>query len=183
MKKFLLVVLIFSSIVVFGQQVPDSPATEADVMQFFEASNSRKTMDTTMQVMAKQMPAMLEPMMQKELPDATPEQRQIMQDFMNKTIKESVATMPLDEMLKSMIPVYQKHFSHADIQQIVAFYASPVGEKLLQELPAIQSEGMQNMMPIIQKWSEQQNVRNRKRIEEFVDRMKASAAAPTKHHE
>jgi hypothetical protein len=34
----------------------------------------------------------------------------------------------------------------------VAFYSSTTGQKVLDELPAIMAEGMQNMMPVMNKY-------------------------------
>ena len=41
-----------------------------------------------------------------------------------------------------MIPIYQSHFSELDLNEIVAFYSSPVGQKVLREMPAISAEAM-----------------------------------------
>jgi hypothetical protein len=35
---------------------------------------------------------------------------------------------------------------------MLAFYSSPTGQKVLRELPAIMSESMQNIMPIMSKY-------------------------------
>ena len=50
--------------------------------------------------------------------------------------------MPIDEMVDAMVPIYQRHLSHEDIEAILAFYSSPVGQKLLREQPAVMQEGM-----------------------------------------
>jgi len=60
-------------------------------------------------------------------------------------------SFPWDEMLQSMIPIYQKHFTKGDIDAIVAFYSAPTGQKLLKEMPQMLSESMQSMMPLLQK--------------------------------
>jgi hypothetical protein len=42
-----------------------------------------------------------------------------------------------------MVPIYQKHLSQSDLDAIIAFYSSPVGQKLLKEQRAMMAEGMQ----------------------------------------
>ena len=42
-----------------------------------------------------------------------------------------------------MVPIYQRHFSAADIQGLLKFYRSPLGKKVITEMPATMSEGMQ----------------------------------------
>ena len=54
-----------------------------------------------------------------------------------------VKDMPLDDMLNDMIPIYQKHLTKEDLDGILAFYASPIGQKLQREQPAMTQESMQ----------------------------------------
>jgi hypothetical protein len=51
--------------------------------------------------------------------------------------------MPVDEMVDAMVPIYQKHLTKEDINGILAFYASPIGQKLQREQPAMMQEGME----------------------------------------
>ena len=50
-----------------------------------------------------------------------------------------------------MIPVYQRHLSKSDLDSVIAFYSSPVGQKLLREQPQMIQESMQAMAPIQQR--------------------------------
>jgi hypothetical protein len=63
---------------------------------------------------------------------------------------DMVKNFPWDDMMKAAVPVYQKHFTKGDIDALVAFYASPTGQKMLREMPALLAESMEAMMPIIQ---------------------------------
>jgi hypothetical protein len=47
------------------------------------------------------------------------------------------------ELTERMVPIYQRHFSAADIQGLLKFYRSPLGKKVITEMPATMSEGMQ----------------------------------------
>ncbi len=42
-----------------------------------------------------------------------------------------------------MIPIYQRHLTKTDLDAVISFYASPVGQKLLKEQPAMMAESMQ----------------------------------------
>ncbi|MDB5814004.1 MAG: hypothetical protein JWM03_673 [Rhodocyclales bacterium] len=44
-------------------------------------------------------------------------------------------------LMDRMIALYDKHFSHREIQQILAFYTTPVGKRLTVEAPRIIREG------------------------------------------
>jgi hypothetical protein len=63
---------------------------------------------------------------------------------------EFIKNFPLDDMLNDMIPVYQHHFSKSEIDALIAFYSSPVGQKFLHEMPAVTAEAMQLIYPRIE---------------------------------
>ena len=65
--------------------------------------------------------------------------------------EEMWKSFPVDQMLEDAVPVYQKHLTKTDVDAMISFYSSPTGQKLLREMPAIMSEGMQAMYPDIQK--------------------------------
>src|SRR5579863_8438472 len=60
--------------------------------------------------------------------------------------------MPSDQIVDAMTPTYQKHFTKGDIDAMNAFYSSPVGQKVLAELPSVLQEGNQAAMPILSKY-------------------------------
>src|SRR5689334_9117323 len=68
---------------------------------------------------------------------------------MKKAMDDLVKQMPIDDIVQAMIPAYQKHFTKTEIEAMNNFYSSPVGQKVLQELPAVIQEGNQAAMPII----------------------------------
>ncbi len=73
---------------------------------------------------------------------------------------------PVAQMLDDMIPVYQKHLTKADVGAMSIFYASPTGQKLLREMPAIMTESMQAMMPHLQESMDQMMERVERKTEE-----------------
>ncbi|UGB39071.1 DUF2059 domain-containing protein [Frateuria soli] len=46
------------------------------------------------------------------------------------------------ELTGRMVPIYQRHFSAADIQGLLKFYRSPLGRKVITEMPETMAEGM-----------------------------------------
>jgi hypothetical protein len=60
--------------------------------------------------------------------------------------------MPFDEITQAMIPTYQQHFTKGDIEAMNAFYSSPVGQKVLQQLPVVMQEGSKAAMPIVSRY-------------------------------
>jgi len=47
------------------------------------------------------------------------------------------------ELTDKMVPVYQRHFTADDIEGLLKFYRSPLGKKVVAEMPATMAEGMQ----------------------------------------
>jgi hypothetical protein len=142
-------VLICSSLVVtsFAQTAADAPASKEDVQKYLNAVHSHEMMKQMVEAMAKPMHQMAHEQCAKDkdkLPaDCEARMNRIMDDMMNQ--------MPFDEMLDAMIPAYEKHFTKGDMDTLTAFYSAPTGQKILRELPAIMSEGMESMMPIMRR--------------------------------
>lgn len=44
------------------------------------------------------------------------------------------------QVLEQMVPVYQSHFTAADVEGLLKFYRSPLGRKVIAEMPATMAE-------------------------------------------
>lgn len=64
-----------------------------------------------------------------------------------KELKSEFAAMPIVDL----IGVYDKHFSHDEIKELIKFYQSPIGQRFIKELPAVTQESMQ----IGQEWGKE----------------------------
>lgn len=49
----------------------------------------------------------------------------------------------MKELADRMVPIYQRHFSAEDVTELLKFYRSPLGRKVIAEMPATMAEGMQ----------------------------------------
>lgn len=47
-----------------------------------------------------------------------------------------------EQLLRKMVPVYQEHFTAADVAGLVKFYKSPLGQKVITQMPVTMAEGM-----------------------------------------
>jgi hypothetical protein len=151
MKRLLIVVCVVFFLSWSGSaqtSATDSPATKADVERYFQAVQSHDMMKKMMVTMTQSMHQMMHEQYLKhkgELP-ADYEAK------MNAMMDEMFANMPMDEMMQAMVPAYQKHLTKGDIDNLVAFYSTSTGAKLLREMPSIMAESMQDMMPIMTKY-------------------------------
>jgi hypothetical protein len=143
----LLITCLFLSSVSFAQQNPaDAPASKEDVEKYLAVMHTRDLMKTISDTMSKQMRQVTSEMLKKQS-NVSPEMR----ERVNKMTDDLIRNMPIDEMIDAMIPVYQKHFTKGNIDDLLAFYSTPTGQKVVKETPAISAEAMQAVMPISQK--------------------------------
>jgi uncharacterized protein len=127
------------------QAASDTPASKEDVQRYLDIMHSRE-------MTTKVMEAMLKPMHQMMHEQFLKDKSKLPADFearMDKRLDDFLTTFPFDEVMQAMVPVYQKHFTKGDVDALVAFYSSPTGQKLLNEMPGIMAESMQTMMPIL----------------------------------
>jgi hypothetical protein len=151
MKKSVLRVcfVVICAVTAFAQQptiadtVPgkdaDTVPSKDDVMRFMDLMHLRAQMEQLLDGMKKGMKAGAEAGFKQKIPDATPEQLAKL-DFITEAVFKD---FPIDEIIGAMVPIYQKHLTKSDLEAVIAFYSSPVGQKLLKEQPAMMAEGMQ----------------------------------------
>ncbi len=48
-----------------------------------------------------------------------------------------------DGLFARQVPIFSKYFTHTEIKQLVAFYSSPIGKKLVEETNPLTSEAIQ----------------------------------------
>lgn len=47
-----------------------------------------------------------------------------------------------EDLIALMIPIYDKYYTEEDVDQLIAFYNTPIGKKSTEVLPAISQESM-----------------------------------------
>jgi uncharacterized protein len=143
MKKAILclsLVVTFAA-VTFGQQTAavNTVPSKDEVQRFLDLMQVRARMEQLMEGMKAGMKKGAEEGFRRKLPAATPEQLAKCNSVTDAVFKD----FPIDEMIDAMVPIYQKHLTKSDLDAIIGFYSSPVGQKLLKEQPAMMAEGMQ----------------------------------------
>jgi len=64
-------------------------------------------------------------------------------------IKEETGNMLADpsinkQLIEMLVPIYAKYYTDADVRQMIAFYKTPLGQKIIQNNPAIAQASMLN---------------------------------------
>ena len=158
----------------------DSPATKAEVERYFQVVKSHDMMKKLMASMSQSLRQITHEQYLKHKDELPADY----ESKMTARMDELFDNMPWDEMTQAMVPAYQKHFTKGDIDNLVAFYSSPTGEKLLRELPSVTAESMQNMMPILIKYTDTVKQTLLKETDVMIAQSKkqSNANAPTTHN-
>ena len=166
MKAFLMAALCLAfAAPVLAQTSDTDPATKDDVILYLRTMHSHDMIQRTLEAMLKPMHQMFHDQFQKD-------HKSLPADFeakFNKMIDETIKGMPIDEMTQASVPVYQKHFTRGDIEKLNSFYASPTGQKVLEEMPAVTGDSMQAMMPIMRKYLDEAKERMQRQIKEMEE--------------
>ena len=161
------IVVLLSWFAVSQTSTPDPAATKEDVEKYFQVVRSHDMMNKLAVAMSQGTRQMLHEQYLKHKDELPADY----ETKMAARINDMIANMPWEEMMQAMIPVYQKHFTKADIDSLIAFYSSPTGDKLLRDMPSIMEESMQNATPTMLKYIETV----RKRCQEETDVMIAQS--------
>lgn len=176
MKVWLLATLCLALTAPALAQSSDEPASRDDVILYLRTMHSHDMMARLLEVQSRSVHDMLRDQVMKE-------KGSVPADFdtkMAKGLDALLKGMPMDEIIQAMIPAYQNHFTKGDIEAMTAFYASPVGQKVLQELPAVMQEGMKEAMPIMSKYLSEWKERMDQEVKEAEgdSKTKAGTAKP-----
>jgi len=161
----------------FAQQnvngAKDEPASKENVERFLAAMHTREMMQNMIATMAEQMHGMVREQTQK-----TPNLPHGFEAQQNERMDDFARNFPVDEMIQAMVPIYQKHFTEREIDDLVAFYSSPTGQKMVKEMPAISAEAMQSSQEIIQRMIAKELQHVQHEIEALQKQNHAPAAKP-----
>ena len=178
MKRLLIAIacLVFLSGSALAQSA-DEPASRDDVILFLRTMHSHDLFQRTMEVQSQSMQQLFHDQIVKDKGSVPP-------DFavrMKKAMDELTKDMPVDEITQAMIPAYQNHFTKGDIEALNAFYSSPVGQKFLEQSPAVMQEGMKAAMPILSKYLSEWKERMSQEVKQMEKNPAEATPAPAKN--
>ncbi len=159
-----------------AQQTPasDGSPSKEDVLKLFQILQVEQQTREVMANTQAQVKTMTREMIMKKAPNASPDQLAQIEGMMDTMFKE----YPVSGILDDMVPVYQKHLSKSDLEGMIAFYSSPLGRKILREMPDMTKEAMQVSYAHIQKDMEQIMQKVDDRVQSIVDEQQKKKSAP-----
>jgi uncharacterized protein len=191
-KSLLLLVFVLGCAPLFAQQVvggkissepkqpqetfaPDAP-THDQVMTLFDLLQIRKTMATMMDGMKQVIKQSAEQSFRERVPNPTPKQLEALQGMTD----DALGDMPIDEMVEAVVPIYRRHLSKSDVEEMIRFFGGPVGQRLLREQPQMMMEGMQAGVAVQQKRMEQIKIKIRERAQQLIEAGEEKNEGPKK---
>lgn len=126
MKKVIVLVAVIALSVstVIARDVKDESYYK-DFIKLLKVSGTTKTQKLMLKSMFEQF---------KKMPNAKPEIFKNMEKMMHDE---------LAQLNDKLFPVYKKYFSHEDLKEIIKFYESPIGKKMVKSQPLIVKESFQ----------------------------------------
>jgi hypothetical protein len=141
------VVLATLSLFLFSMTASFSQTKTEDIKELMELMDAEKTIDAMMDNMIPIFRQQATMLLKSE------EGQEAMEDFMDFMLAKVKEVSK--GMLDDMIPIYDKHFTHDEIKGLQAFYATPLGKKLLDKTPELSQDimnlSMMKYMPEMQK--------------------------------
>jgi len=66
--------------------------------------------------------------------------KQSLPDDITSVVDDMFAEMPMDELVQLMIPIFRDRFTRKEVNELLEFYNSPVGMKLVSNMDAMSKE-------------------------------------------
>jgi len=141
---------------------PDAP-TRDQVMTLLDQLQARRSVEAAMNQMKTMMKESAEESFRQKRPNATAKEVETLRGV----IDDAVGVISLDEMINAVIPIYQRHLSKTDLEELIRFYSSPVGQKMIREQPQIMQESMQAGAEVARKHMDEIMTKVDRRVQEL----------------
>src|SRR5579864_4547054 len=148
------------------------PPSREQVLKLFDIMQITQSVDMMISASKQQSQEMADQMINERLPNITEAQRKEFHAKVDDVMREALGPEALKEMLAATVPVYQKHLTKGDLDAMMAFYSSPVGQKILHEQPAMVKESMEASANIQQRIARIMYQKIDERVEEMVEQNK-----------
>jgi hypothetical protein len=155
---------------------PADAPTHDQVMTLLDLLQVRRNMVLMIDGMKNAMKEGAERGFRERVSNPTPKQV----DALRGMIDGALSEMPLDEMVEATVAVYRRHLTKSDVEEMIRFYAGPVGQKVLQELPKMLQESMQAGTEIQKKRMDQIIAKIRESEQKMLEADEESNITPKK---
>ena len=137
MKKLLLAVMLAGATlalpsVVHAQAI--DPAFEQDIKKMLEVTGAQKLGEQTMAAVMQQMSQS----MRQANPNIPPRMLEIASE-----VARGLFTKEFPSLAPRLVATYAKVLTHDEVKQLLAFYETPLGKRMIEVMPALQQASAQ----------------------------------------
>ena len=140
MKRWIAVLVVMLVVAPCGARADDA-SKQAKVKELFATMHMDHMLDQMMHSIQGEVQAMAQETSGAE--QISPEQKKLMQDFMDKSMKVVNDSVGWAALEPEYVKLYAATYSEEEIDGILAFYKSPVGQAMLAKTPQLSAGGMQ----------------------------------------
>lgn len=184
--------LVGASVLMLSQPVWANPISDELLTRYHQVMNTdaelKAGLEQGFQMSAK---AGIMYKLQKAYPNITAEQQAQVEAVLNDVVFESSKAMLADAELnqiirQSMDQIIKKHFNAEDVQAMIDFYQTPIGQGLVKKQSAMMLDWTENvpkvLLPILPELEKKYSIENdpaqKARIEKFVSDVKGILGEP-----
>ena len=132
MKKKILILSILSVVFMANITAQDKAS---DIKKLMQVMNTEKTIDGMMSNMSS--------MLKQQVSQTTRDKEK--QDTFINYLTQEIKEMSYKLVNEEMPNIYDKYFTHEEINDLIKFYESPTGKKMLEKTPEISADLMNAM--------------------------------------
>jgi hypothetical protein len=155
----------------------DVPSKE-QLIRLFDVMEIQKQMSSMVKAFGDNM----EKMLPGGMSELSPKQKAGMAALNSELFGKAMSPEFVDNYVGEMIPIYQQHFTKSEVDDLISFYASHVGQKFLHEQPVLMQESFAKVIPLTQKrmQSVMEEINYEQRLKEVFNQEEQPATPPKK---
>jgi uncharacterized protein len=119
----------------------DEASKAAKVEEFMRLSRMKETLEETMDAVSRQLDAQtMQSIVGGKLP---PELQEDFERFQDDVVDLVDGAMNWDDMKPHYVRIYMQAFTEEELDGIIAFYRSPVGQRFVEKMPELMNQAME----------------------------------------
>jgi hypothetical protein len=130
-----------------GAGAAGNPASEASIKELLEITHARKLLDTMMSQMDDVMKNAMQQATQGQPPP--PEAQKTFDKCRSEVITAMQQQFTWDKLEPMYMRIYQKSFNQSEVNGMIEFYKTPVGQAVINKMPVVMQNSMNEVMQMM----------------------------------
>ncbi|MEC8887477.1 MAG: DUF2059 domain-containing protein [Pseudomonadota bacterium] len=117
-------------------------ATEASVKELLQVTESEQMLDQVSAQMDSIMSQSIQQVQKQQGEPLTDAQVEVVHKYLKKIADVMAKGMTWSDLEPAMVKIYQDNFTQEDINGLIAFYKTPLGQKTIEKMPVVMQQSM-----------------------------------------